>query len=116
MGKGDHPVNPAVDLVSGEFWGRNPHPELTWLRENAPVYWDGRVWGITTHADVKLVSLNPKRFSNAGGIRRVRSLSCCTSVHSARPYGGSVTTAAIDRGVCDRRSRLDSTAYRRRCA
>ncbi|HVT64395.1 MAG TPA: cytochrome P450 [Mycobacteriales bacterium] len=67
--KGDHPVNPAVDLVSGEFWGRNPHDELTWLRENAPVYWDGRVWGIASHADLKSVSLQPKLFCNGGGIR-----------------------------------------------
>lgn len=67
--KGDHPVNPAVDLVSGEFWGRNPHAELTWLRENAPVYWDGRVWGIASHADLKYVSLHPDQFCNGGGIR-----------------------------------------------
>ncbi|HVX70849.1 MAG TPA: cytochrome P450 [Mycobacteriales bacterium] len=67
--KGDHPVNPAIDLVSGEFWGRNPHDELTWLRDNAPVYWDGRVWGIASHADVKSVSLHPELFCNGGGIR-----------------------------------------------
>jgi cytochrome P450 family 142 subfamily A polypeptide 1 len=67
--KGDHPLNPAIDLVSGEFWGRNPHEELTWLRENAPVYWDGRVWGIASHADLKYVSLHPEAFCNGGGIR-----------------------------------------------
>ena len=69
MTKGDHPLNPAIDLVSGEFWGRNPHEELTWLRENAPVYWDGRVWGIASHADLKYVSLHPELFCNGGGIR-----------------------------------------------
>jgi cholest-4-en-3-one 26-monooxygenase len=69
IAKGDHPVNPAVDLVSGEFWGRNPHDELTWLRENAPVYWDGQVWGIASHADLKYVSLHPELFCNSGGIR-----------------------------------------------
>ncbi|HEX3706886.1 MAG TPA: cytochrome P450 [Mycobacteriales bacterium] len=68
-GKGDHPVNPAVDFVSGEFWGRNPHEELTWLRENAPVYWDGQVWGIASHAQLKYVSLHPELFCNSGGIR-----------------------------------------------
>jgi cytochrome P450 family 142 subfamily A polypeptide 1 len=67
--KGDHPVNPAIDLVSGEFWGRNPHEELSWLRDNAPVYWDGRVWGIATHADLKTVALHPELFCNGGGIR-----------------------------------------------
>ena len=51
------------------FWGRNPHEELTWLRANAPVYWDGRVWGIARYDDLKAVSKDPKTFSNAGGIR-----------------------------------------------
>jgi cytochrome P450 family 142 subfamily A polypeptide 1 len=40
---------PDINLVSGDFWGRNPHPELAWLRQHDPVYWDarGQVWGIT---------------------------------------------------------------------
>jgi cytochrome P450 family 142 subfamily A polypeptide 1 len=66
---GDHPVNPDIDLVSGDFWGRNPHPELTWMRENAPVYFDGRVWGVASHACVREVSLHPELFCNSGGIR-----------------------------------------------
>ena len=32
---------PDIDFVSGEFWGRDPHDELAWMRANAPVYWDG---------------------------------------------------------------------------
>lgn len=66
---GDHPRSPDIDLVSGEFWGRNPHAELTWLRENAPVYFDGRVWGIATHADVREVSLHPELFCSGKGMR-----------------------------------------------
>lgn len=66
---GDHPINPDIDLVSGDFWGRNPHPELTWMRENAPVYFDGRVWGIAAHADVREISLHPELFCNSHGIR-----------------------------------------------
>jgi cytochrome P450 family 142 subfamily A polypeptide 1 len=66
---GDHPVHPGIDLVSGEFWGRNPHPELTWLRANAPVYFDGRVWGIAAHADVREVSLHPELFGSGKGMR-----------------------------------------------
>jgi cytochrome P450 family 142 subfamily A polypeptide 1 len=69
MSKGNHPVNPEIDLVSGAFWGRNPHDELTWLRENAPIYWDGQVWGIASHAELKYVSLHPELFCNSGGIR-----------------------------------------------
>jgi cytochrome P450 family 142 subfamily A polypeptide 1 len=59
----------GIHLIDGAFWGRNPHDELTWLRNNAPVYWDGDVWGITKHEDVRLAALHPEIFSSAGGIR-----------------------------------------------
>lgn len=65
----EHPVNDAVSFTSGAFWGRDPHEELTWLRRHAPVYWDGSVWGISKHADVKAVEGQADLFSNAGGIR-----------------------------------------------
>jgi cytochrome P450 family 142 subfamily A polypeptide 1 len=62
---------PDIDLVSGDFWGRNPQAELTWLRANDPVYFDepNGVWGITKYAHLKEISTNPKLFSSAGGIR-----------------------------------------------
>jgi cytochrome P450 family 142 subfamily A polypeptide 1 len=61
----------AIALVSGDFWGRNPHRELEWLRRNDPVHWDeaGQVWGISRYEDVRAVSKQPEVFSNAGGIR-----------------------------------------------
>ncbi|MEU9016186.1 cytochrome P450 [Actinomadura sp. NPDC048394] len=64
-------MHESINLVSGEFWGRDPHPELRWIRENEPVYRDenGGVWGISKHADVKAVSRNPEAFSSAHGIR-----------------------------------------------
>ncbi|CAN5601593.1 steroid C26-monooxygenase Cyp142 [soil metagenome] len=65
----DHLTRDDIDLVSGEFWGRNPHEELTWMRANAPVYWDGKAWGITRYADLRAVSKDPGTYSNAGGIR-----------------------------------------------
>jgi cytochrome P450 family 142 subfamily A polypeptide 1 len=37
----EHATREDIQLVSGEFWGHNPHEELTWMREHAPVYWDG---------------------------------------------------------------------------
>lgn len=60
-----------IELTSGEFWGRNPHRELAWLRANDPVHWDeaGQVWGVTRYADLKTVATTPTVFSNAGGIR-----------------------------------------------
>ena len=65
-------VQPPQDsIVSGAFWGRNPHAELRWLRENDPVYWDadGGVWGVTKYDHIKEVESDPATFSNAGGIR-----------------------------------------------
>jgi cytochrome P450 family 142 subfamily A polypeptide 1 len=62
---------PNIDLVSGAFWGRNPHEGLAWLREHAPVWRDPRngVWGVATYDLVRQASTNPAQFSNAGGIR-----------------------------------------------
>ncbi len=65
----DHPLHPDIDFLSGPFWKRDPHPELTWMRENAPVYFDGSVWGIARYDDVREVSRDPVTYSNAGGIR-----------------------------------------------
>ena len=58
-----------IDFIDGAFWGRNPQEELTWLRHNDPVHWDGRVWGITKAADVRDIATQPELFSNAQGIR-----------------------------------------------
>ncbi|HEX4493017.1 MAG TPA: cytochrome P450 [Acidimicrobiia bacterium] len=60
-----------IDLTSGEFWGRNPHEELAWLRAHSPVHWDerGGVWGITRFDHVKEVEGDAATFSNAQGIR-----------------------------------------------
>jgi len=67
----DHPVNDAVDLVSGEFWADDPHTALAWMRANAPVYWDerGQVWGIAGYHDLRHMSRSPDTWSSAGGIR-----------------------------------------------
>ncbi|HVU71357.1 MAG TPA: cytochrome P450 [Mycobacteriales bacterium] len=68
-GKGEHARRDDIDFVSGAFWGANPHEQLTWVRENAPVYWDGRAWGISRYEDVREVSKRPDLFGNAQGIR-----------------------------------------------
>jgi cytochrome P450 family 142 subfamily A polypeptide 1 len=65
----DHPTRDDIDFMSGEFWGHNPQEELGWLREHAPVYWDGSVWGISRYDDVRRISKDTATFSSAGGIR-----------------------------------------------
>jgi len=62
-------VTPDIDLLSGAFWATNPQAELAWLRANDPVFFDGRVWGITRHADVREISLHPKDFCNGQSAR-----------------------------------------------
>ena len=60
-----------MDLVSGTFWGTNPHEGLTWLREHDPVHFDEEngIWGITRYEHVREISKAPQTFSSAGGIR-----------------------------------------------
>jgi cholest-4-en-3-one 26-monooxygenase len=67
----DHPVHPDIDLLDGSFYSEGPHPYYTWMRENAPVYFDekGGVWGFASYAAVLGASRDPATFSNAGGIR-----------------------------------------------
>ena len=66
---GDHPTRDDIDLCNGTFWAGDHHDALTWMRANAPVYWDGVIWGVTRYDDVKAVSKDPATFSSAGGIR-----------------------------------------------
>jgi cytochrome P450 family 142 subfamily A polypeptide 1 len=65
----DHPTRDDIDLCSGAFWAGDHHAALTWMRQEAPVFFDGHLWGITRYADIKDVSRQPELFSNAGGIR-----------------------------------------------
>lgn len=64
-----HPTRDDIDLISGAFWGRNPHDAFTWMRANAPVYWDGHAWGIARYHDLKEISKDPATFCNGKGIR-----------------------------------------------
>ena len=67
----DQPSNPDINLISGEFWARNPHDELAWMRAHAPVYFDENsgVWGCASHAAIMEAERMHKVFSNAHGIR-----------------------------------------------
>jgi cholest-4-en-3-one 26-monooxygenase len=62
---------PDIDLLDGAFYGGDPHPTYTWMRANAPVYYDAahNVWGLASYAAVLGASKDPSTFSNAGGIR-----------------------------------------------
>jgi cholest-4-en-3-one 26-monooxygenase len=62
----------TLDVASPEHYERNgyPHPEWTWLRKHAPVFWYERenvepFWVITKHADIVEISKQPTLFLNA---------------------------------------------------
>src|SRR6516164_1306879 len=65
------PAHLGIDLMSGEFYGREPHDAYAWMRANAPVYYDeaNDLWGAASYAAVKQASIDTDSFSNAGGIR-----------------------------------------------
>jgi cytochrome P450 family 142 subfamily A polypeptide 1 len=66
-----HPTRDDIDLVDGGFYVDDPHEKYTWMRENAPVYFDAKngVWGIASYAALLAMEKDPGTFSNAGGIR-----------------------------------------------
>ena len=111
--KGGHPTRADIDLVAGSFWGRDPQEELRWMREQAPVYWDGRVWGIASYADVRAVSKDPGTFSNAGGIRP-ESPPIPMMIDMDDPQHWS-RRKLVNRGYTPRRVRERSTDVRRVC-
>ena len=54
-----------------------PHESYSWLRKNAPVYWDATArtwsglgaWGITRYKDIRKISTRQDLFSSTGGSR-----------------------------------------------
>ena len=65
------PAALGIDLMSGEFYGREPHDAYAWMRANAPVYYDeaNDLWAAASYAAVKAASVDTESFSNARGIR-----------------------------------------------
>ena len=65
------PEGLAIDLMSGTFFGREPHDAYAWMRAHAPVYYDepNDLWAVASYAAVKQASVDTESFSNVGGIR-----------------------------------------------
>ncbi len=61
----------GIDLMSGAFFGREPHEAFAWMRANAPVYYDeaNDLWAAASYAAVKQASVDTESFSSVGGIR-----------------------------------------------
>ena len=58
----------GIDLISGTFFGREPHDAFAWMRANAPVYYDevNDLWAAASYAAVKQASIDTESFSMRG--------------------------------------------------
>jgi cholest-4-en-3-one 26-monooxygenase len=61
-----HPVRPGLNLLDGHWYADDPHAVWSWMRREAPVYYDeaARVWGITRYDDVLAIEKDPATFSS----------------------------------------------------
>jgi cytochrome P450 family 142 subfamily A polypeptide 1 len=61
----------TIDLLDRTLYESDPQEVYSWLRKEAPVYWDetNEIWGISRHADIVQISRDPARFSSAAGSR-----------------------------------------------
>ena len=65
----DHPQKPEIRLLDGYWYQSKPFGTYRWMRNAAPVYWDGEIWGVSRHEDVQLVSRTPDVFSSGKSSR-----------------------------------------------
>ena len=67
----DHPLRDGLNLLDGGWYADDPHDVWSWLRREAPVYWDdeAQVWGIARYDDVLAIEKDPRTFSSAQGPR-----------------------------------------------
>ncbi|MGO9856479.1 MAG: cytochrome P450 [Acidimicrobiales bacterium] len=62
-----HPVRPGLNLLDGDWYADDPHEVWSWMRREAPVYYDegADVWGIARHDDVLAIEKDPRNFSSS---------------------------------------------------
>jgi cholest-4-en-3-one 26-monooxygenase len=60
-----------LNVLDPFLYAGDPSPAYTWLRDEAPVYWDpvNEIWAISRHSDVMLVERDTARYSSASGSR-----------------------------------------------
>ena len=67
----DHPTRPEIQLLSPDFYGPRFEELTTWMRAEAPMYWDDSVgiWGAAAYDDVKRLSREWRTFCSGKGSR-----------------------------------------------
>ncbi len=61
-----HPLRAGLNLLDGDWYAGDPHEVWSWMRREAPVYYDevARVWGIARYEDVLAIEKDPATFSS----------------------------------------------------
>jgi cytochrome P450 family 142 subfamily A polypeptide 1 len=61
-----HPVLDEIDLLDGSWYAGLPHDTYTWMRKNAPAYYDERndTWAVTRYHDIVRIERDPATFSS----------------------------------------------------
>jgi cytochrome P450 family 142 subfamily A polypeptide 1 len=56
----------SLNLLDGAWYADDPHAVWSWMRHEAPVYWDelSEVWGIARYDDVLAIEKDPESFSS----------------------------------------------------
>ena len=69
-GPAGHPTRDDIRLLAPGFYA-DPDPAMTWMRANAPVYWDDAtgIWGLARHADIMAASRDWETFCSGQGSR-----------------------------------------------
>jgi len=72
-----HPTRDGLNLLDGQWYADDPHEIWSWMRREAPVYYDeaADVWGIARYDDVLAIEKDPRTFS---------------SIRAPRPHGQSL--------------------------
>jgi cytochrome P450 family 142 subfamily A polypeptide 1 len=104
-----------LNLLDGGWYAARPHEVWTWMRREAPVYFDeaSRVWGISKYHDVLAIEKDPATFSSYGGPRpRGRPLPMMISMdnpdHQRR-------RSLVNRGFTPKRIAAHEATVRRLC-
>lgn len=61
-----HPILENLNLLDGKWYSTEPHEDWTWMRENAPIYYNeaSDVWAIMRHKDILMIEKDTKTFSS----------------------------------------------------
>ena len=96
----DHPTRSEIQLLSEDFYA-NFDELTTWMRAEAPMYWDDStgIWGAAAHADISRLSRDWRTFCSGKG---------------SRPESSVPSMINFDAPEHTRRRRLISAGFTRR--